>query len=272
MAKPCCFNGLDGKTFDLAIPFQVHLRWRAMIQQPAPSATSPLPCVLPEDAAERLREIVKSGESVRQNCPATMPVIAPGTFAWAERISRGRQWLLPLGWQQKRDNNFELCVSPCGRYAITSRGGDAATGKHEQTPRLARAGKLTQAATLQNGQLLMFEAWERENLPRRPVERNTAPGRKTYILLVYRDLSNKEIRCELSLPVALDEDGQVVDWEDRHILDPIPIEDASSSSGSSGGSHGGGEEEPVDFDVDLLGSAEALEEFDAGAADTAAEN
>jgi hypothetical protein len=42
-------------------------------------------------------------------------------------------------------------------------------------------------------------------------------------LLFHRDKASNEVRCELSCPVKMDEDGQINAWAERIILPSIPF-------------------------------------------------
>jgi hypothetical protein len=61
-----------------------------------------------------------------------------------------------------------------------------------------------------------------EMLP--PVESLNAPGRATWLLLVYRDVDAREMRCELSRPISMDSDGRVDGWAERIILNSRPFD------------------------------------------------
>src|SRR5882724_11620415 len=47
--------------------------------------------------------------------------------------------------------------------------------------------------------------------------------RLTWILLFHRDQASNEVRCELSCPVKINDDGQIDAWAERIILAPIPF-------------------------------------------------
>ena len=42
-------------------------------------------------------------------------------------------------------------------------------------------------------------------------------------LLFHRDKASNEVRCELSCPAKMDEDGQINAWAERIILPSIPF-------------------------------------------------
>jgi hypothetical protein len=47
----------------------------------------------------------------------------------------------------------------------------------------------------------------------------------TWILLVYRTVA--EVRCELSLPTSISDDGHIDGWRERILLASIPFDDDS---------------------------------------------
>jgi len=44
------------------------------------------------------------------------------------------------------------------------------------------------------------------------------------MLLFYRDLETRQVQCELSRPININEEGQVADWAERIILGPSPFD------------------------------------------------
>ena len=51
---------------------------------------------------------------------------------------------------------------------------------------------------------------------------------ETWVLLVSR--CSDEIRCELSLPNEIGEDGRVVNWDERIILPPVHIDNGATTT------------------------------------------
>ena len=47
-------------------------------------------------------------------------------------------------------------------------------------------------------------------------------GPLTWFLLLHR--AGAEVRCELSLPSLLSEDGRITRWQERIMLPPIPLD------------------------------------------------
>jgi hypothetical protein len=51
----------------------------------------------------------------------------------------------------------------------------------------------------------------------------------TWMLLIHRDPIVGEVRCELSLPIALDSEGHIDEWSERIILEPVDFERTSDA-------------------------------------------
>jgi hypothetical protein len=56
------------------------------------------------------------------------------------------------------------------------------------------------------------------------VKDRSQQGQITWLLLIHCDWQQREVRCELSLPVGMDEEGRVDGWEERIILEPTPFD------------------------------------------------
>jgi hypothetical protein len=169
---------------------------------------------------ESLRDAVRRGQLAFLNCTPNHPPPFPGMAAWAETVCAVREVLIPAGWQRSNDNNYALCVDPAGMVAIAVATGNEGTGFAEATPSTnARKGPSTSEAIAAN-QL-------RFNFMDQPVTRNGRPvpagsGRQTWILLIHR--STDEVRCELSLPISIGEDGHIDAWRERILLGSIPLD------------------------------------------------
>lgn len=167
---------------------------------------------------QALRDAVAMGEAARNSCSANDPAIAPGFFAWA-RTTRGlRDELTAVGWRRSCDGGLETAVSPDGTLAITVATGDDATGRVGGTPKTKYAkGPATVAAIEQNQLSFLFA------MPEPMVPGPVPTERVTWLLLIARGAD--EVRCELSLPRAIGEDGKVESWSERIILDAVGRDD-----------------------------------------------
>jgi hypothetical protein len=149
------------------------------------------------------------------------PAIAAGFMAWAETICALRDALLPLDWERVDEGNLPLTVNFEGTVAITVATGDEDTGresgspctKSKKGPRVARA--------IAANQLQLFP------IPVKLPQTESA-GRATWLLLIHRDYIARELRAELSRPIAMGEDGRVDAWAERIILDAVPFDESFS--------------------------------------------
>jgi hypothetical protein len=122
------------------------------------------------------------------------------------------------------ESNLPLTVNESGTIAITVSTADDSTGKPDVSPCTNSAkGPKTIGAIVQNQQLLLFEETSVE--VRRAISENiNSPQRATWILLMHRDLVAGQVRCELSRPIGMSEDGRVDGWAERVILSPTPFD------------------------------------------------
>lgn len=169
---------------------------------------------------EPLRDAVRRGQLAFLNCTANHPPPFPGMSAWAETVCALREYLIPAGWQRSNDNNYALSVDPAGQVAIAVATGNDGTGRAEATPSTnARKGPSTSDAIAANQ--LRFSFMDQPATPRgTPVA--AGGGRATWILLIHRAAA--EVRCELSLPISIGEDGHIDAWRERILLGSIPLD------------------------------------------------
>jgi len=165
---------------------------------------------LPVDA---LRDAVAMGEAARNSCTANDPAITPGFLAWA-RTTRGlRDLLAPAGWRRSCEGGLETAVAPDGKLALAVATGDESTGRAAGTPKTKYSKGPATAAAIEQNQLSLFAEPE-------PIVPGPVPtDRVTWLLLIARGVD--EVRCELSLPAAIGDDGRVESWSERIILAPV---------------------------------------------------
>jgi hypothetical protein len=169
-----------------------------------------------------LADVVRRGYIAFISCTANDPPLYPGFTAWAQMVRGLREYLLPKQWERSDENNYSLVINPIGTIAIAVATGDAATGRRDATPttKSTRGTCTLEAVTVNQAQLnLPFE------FPPLPVSMRLADAndkRLTWILLVHRD--THEVRCELSLPLSMGNDNRIDSWQERIILDSIPID------------------------------------------------
>jgi hypothetical protein len=132
-----------------------------------------------------------------------------------------RDGLLPLDWQRSNESNLPFTVDPTGNMAIAVATSDAATGCLDKSPcTKSSKGPRTAGAVADNGQQLLLFG----DIPLRPEHLALSPGRMTWLLLVHQDNEAREVRCELSRPISMNEEGRVDEWVERIILSPFPLD------------------------------------------------
>jgi hypothetical protein len=166
-----------------------------------------------------LLQPAERGFSAFASCTPNHPPAIPGLWAWGETVCALGERLIPLGWERRNESNWPLVINKNGTIALSVATGNEDTGRKDGDPLTASAkGPRTVNAIMANQRQLVFP----EMLP--PVESLNAPGRATWLLLVYRDIDAREMRCELSRPISMDAEGRVDGWAERIILKPRPFD------------------------------------------------
>lgn len=183
---------------------------------------------------EIIRRAVTEGQLARASCTANDPPLIHGVLPWGKTTTSLRDQLLPLGWSRKDEKNQPLTISPEKDFAVVAFTGDDATGDPARIPQPKNPkGSTTLMAVEKNRQQLSLFP----SLTEPPIEQ---PNRLTWVLLFAR--VRNELRCELSLPSSIGEDGVVMGWAERIILPAIQLGDSTASSHIE-------EEQPVDVEV-----------------------
>lgn len=165
-----------------------------------------------------LRLAVEEGQSAWANCTINHPPLHRGIVAWGEPIRSLRENLIPLGWKRYDAGNQPFVMNQAGNLAITVATGDENTGREDRNPcTKSSKGPYTESAITNNA--LAYTLFG----DIRTAERKTIDARVTWVLLFHRDEETLEVRCEISLPSRMNEDGQVDEWLERVILGPIPF-------------------------------------------------
>ncbi len=166
-----------------------------------------------------LVDALGAGLLARRSSTSNDPRTLPGYLQWARTVRVLRDVGIPLGWRKSDENNFSLLVRDDSAIAIMVSSGCSNTGISSLTPTTkSTKGPNTDAAIRANGQLGFSFLDSQLHMKRQT-------GRKTWVLLYFVD--SKEMRAELSLPFSFVDD-RPLDWEERIILPPIPIESTIS--------------------------------------------
>ena len=167
---------------------------------------------------ELVHEALAAGELHRRRCTRNHPPSYAGYGAWAETVCRLGELKRPDNWVRRDPSNLSLIVSPDEAVALAVATGDERTGREGMPHPRTKYGKgptVVSAVERNAEQLELFDSGRQKRTTRPPL---------TWFLLVRR--SPGEIRCEVSLPNAVDEEGYIVSWSDRIILDPISVADS----------------------------------------------
>jgi|GEM_PF-275275 len=194
-----------------------------------------------------LKEVLSVGLIGWLNCTQNHPLSFPGIYAWAETVRSLRENLLPLGWDRVNDRNLPLTANSVTKVAITASSGDEHTGIENMSPRTrnpkgSTTKELAEANALQLGLFSDMTDSPEELLAE-------AKNWDTWLLLAYRDLQARVLRCELSRPVNIGDDGRVDGWDERIILEEIPFGDDQFSLGTNRDNSGRNSDGSVELDT-----------------------
>lgn len=187
--------------------------------------------------SEILRAAITAGELERVSCTDLDPLSYPGTSAWGHTVRHLRRLLLPLGWRQENPSNLALIVEPVRRIAIAVTAGSRATGIADLSPTTKhQKGPMIQDQVLVNRRQLLLFKDDRRFLPTPRLDE-----RLTWLLLVRAEYNPRTAstgdhiaRCELSLPAEINEDGFVIKWWERIILEPVRLDQVPAPKWTEG--------------------------------------
>ncbi|MCF8605171.1 hypothetical protein L5I01_17595 [Gordonia sp. HY442] len=169
--------------------------------------------------ASTITDAIAAGEVAAGNISSFHPVTAAGLSRWIEVVGNLRRGLAEGDWAPDNPLNRPISKRTDGiGYTLSTVGGNDATGiaDHPTGPLAARKkGKSTAEAVNGTGALITVETLR--GAPLR--ERSEAPPAGNWFLIYYRPAGSDEVRCEVSLPRAFDEQaGQFAGWQVRVIL------------------------------------------------------
>ena len=168
-------------------------------------------------------DVVRQGYFAFISSTANHPPLYPGFVAWAEMVSALREYLLPKNWNRTDENNYSLVVSPSGAMAIAVATGDVATGLAGATPTTRSPKGPKSVEAICSNQLLLDLVVSMPTPVTESDNRSTDDDEiLTWVLLAHR--ADAEVRCELSLPSAMAEDGRIDTWQERIIIGAVSID------------------------------------------------
>jgi hypothetical protein len=168
--------------------------------------------------AAPLTQAIQHGHLARCSCTANDAPNAPGYYQWNATLRGLREGLVVHDWSRCDDGNYATIVSPDGSIAISVASGNIDTGSPAANP-CTRSSKGPNTAAAVHINAAQLELFPRSSPP--PVHDGNET-RATWLLLFYTDA--KEIRSELSLPVSIDAEGNIMAWKERIILPAQPID------------------------------------------------
>lgn len=189
-----------------------------------------------------LRESLEEGWRVAADCTKHDPPNLPGIIVWGKTIRHLRDRLVPEGWRSSNTMNYATVISPDRITALGVAAGDECTGRLEMTPS-TRSPKGPATRRALDGNQLTFSDYA-DHFPRPSRRLVKGVHRQTWLLLHYVDEEEGEVRLELSLPAEMDDQGRIVEWRERIILEPIPRLPEALPGGSA-------EDERAEMEVDI---------------------
>jgi hypothetical protein len=175
---------------------------------------------------EALVNVVRQGYYAFIACTENDAPLYPGLAAWNQMVRALREYLLPKGWIRSNDNSFPLVINPSGTMAIAVSSSDELTGRQEASPSTKSSkGPRTIEVVAANQEQLNLFGHRPSPIQAETTDANSSDNRMTWYLLFHRALD--EMRCELSLPLSMGNDGRIVDWQERIILGAIPTDPES---------------------------------------------
>ena len=155
---------------------------------------------------------------------------APGFKGWNETVKKLSEALDSVGWKRFDHKNSPRLIDPEERFEIMFATGDSATGIPVLTPKTkSNKGSTTRSSVKEN--IVQGMLFDEDSLPHviplKPIDKPVNNGKPTWVLLTYVEIDrNSEnpqhiVRCELSLPVGMNDAGYVTQWSERIIVPEI---------------------------------------------------
>jgi hypothetical protein len=179
--------------------------------------------------ADDLRDAVLDANAEALECTPNDVISRAGFVRWSSPLRRLGDIYVPKGHTRERPKGFELLVSPDRTFALTVAPGDHATGTDRMPSTRIDRGPLTGQAVTGNRHQLGFGEIDTD------FARAMEATMKIWLLLVYYDELNEEIRLELSLPVEFTrtpkgQRGFVTAFEPRLVLPAISLVETADIS------------------------------------------
>lgn len=182
---------------------------------------------------EDVHKAITSALYERRRTSKLHPVIDGGFRFWSQLVAalRGELIAKDLGWSSSRQNRMELIHNSKQGINLVITAGDKDTGKADGWPKTKNAkGEATMSIVNSNSETLELFPVESSLFSTDGLQLVAEPAADTtqnYIVLYYYDSGNKEVRCEVSLPIGMsvvNGFARVNTWGERIILAPVPFD------------------------------------------------
>lgn len=155
-----------------------------------------------------LVEVLVTARARFAECGKDHPRSYPGAVLQGEAVAELRRRQAARGWRNRDEDNYALTVHPSGCPAVAVACGTPATGDRDQTPMTRSAKGRASAGAVQQNQMTLFDMQPDV----------TPPDLQTWVLLVYVHPQTYDLRAELSLPLGLNDSGQIAGWAERILI------------------------------------------------------
>lgn len=194
-----------------------------------------------------LMQAVQRGFAAWASCTANHPAVASGIWAWGETVCALRENLAPLNWTRLDRDNLALTLNAKETVAISVSAGDEDTGRPSGNPSTRSAKGVRTKDVVSINQLLLFT----EMMDSAPAGITPQSRRTTWILLLYRDKAAREVRCELSRPISMTDEGYVDGWAERILLGSTRFDDYEDVAPAPTGNGGGNVSQTPEINVEI---------------------
>ncbi len=194
--------------------------------------------------AEILTKAVEASQFARDACTENDAPNFPSIAAWNGAVRSLREDLGLEGWTRVNDTGQPLIVRPDGAFAVTPTSADENTGRQSQFDPKTNSSKGPR--TLEKVQLNGWLFQDMADSEAADVESINKQRMNLWMLLIHYDRALGQVRSELSRPVDVDNEGHVVGWSERIILNPFDVEPMFEALPEDGSGPDGGE---IDIEI-----------------------
>lgn len=172
---------------------------------------------------QELHDSARYGEWAKSSCHPYDPPMYPGIAGWAHTMRRLRVLVVPRGWKPVNDHGMAFVLSPNGKVAISTWGGDENTANPHVSPKTRfPKGPVARSLVRHNCEQLSIDGlgFDDEVETETPLT-HIPEDAITYYLLVARKGPN--LVSELSVPIGFDVTRRATGWTQRIILQTTAV-------------------------------------------------